>query len=228
MTDNLRRRYQMLLRVLSFGVQYATFFVVNSLGHQLFEELRLIVEEVERLAAAQESNSRGAREGTTNKSETRTDLTEEMEAVSDTARAMSLDTPGLEDKFRMPRGRPTDVELLSVARAFAADALPLKDEFIRYGLPADFLARLNAAIAAFEQAIDKQQTSRRSQVASTAGLPEAVERGVNKVRQLNAVVRNTFRDDPVKLAEWESASHTQRAPQTPDSATPQQPTPPTT
>jgi hypothetical protein len=223
MNDNLRRRYVMLLSVLSFGVQYAAFFAINSLGHQLFEELRAIVNEIEQLAAAKESNSRAAREGTTNREEARTDLREEMEDISDTARSMALVTPGLEDKFRIPRGKVSDVDLLNIARAFAKDALPLKDEFIRYGLPADFLERLNAGIAAFEQAIDKQQMSRRSKKSATAGLPEAVERGVNKVRQLNAVVRNTFRDDPVKLAEWESASHTQRAPQTPDSANPQQP-----
>ncbi|MBD0373210.1 MAG: hypothetical protein ICV60_20385 [Pyrinomonadaceae bacterium] len=214
MKDSLRRRYEMLLRVRDFGVQYATFFLANTLAHLLFIELGVIIGEIEQLAAAQQSNSRGAREGTTNRGESRTDLREEMEAMSATARAMAISTPGMEDKFRMPRGNCNDVDLLNAARAFAADALPLKDEFIRHEMPEDFLDRLNAAIVALEQAIDRQQRSRRSQVSSTSTLDDAVERGVNKVRQLDPIVRNKFRDDPGKLAEWENARHTTRAPLT--------------
>jgi hypothetical protein len=227
MNDNLRRRYEMLIRVRDYGAQYTASFPANTRGQELFTELGTVIDEIEQLAAAQESNSRSSREGTTNRGEARTDLREEMEAISETARAMALDTHGLEDKFRIPRGNANDVVLLNAARAFAADALPLKDEFIRYGLPADFLDRLNAAIAVFEQAIDSQQRSRRSQVSATTGLDDAIERGVNKVRQLDAVVRNKFRDDAAKLAEWENARHTRRAPQT--TTAPAQPaTPPTT
>jgi hypothetical protein len=45
------------------------------------------------------------------------------------------------------------------------------------------------------------------------------------VRQLDAVVRNKFRDDPVRLAEWESARHTTRTnvPPTTPEQTPTQP-----
>jgi hypothetical protein len=115
----------------------------------------------------------------------------------------------------------------SAARAFAADAVPLTAQFTRYGLPADFLDRLGEAIEALEQAIDTQQRSKRSQVSATAALDDVIECGVNKVRQLDAVVRNTFRDDPAKLAEWENARHTRRAPTT-ATPPPQPPATPTT
>ena len=226
MNDTLRRRYEMLLRVQDFGVQHADTFPVTSRGRELFTELNAIIAEIEEKAAAQSSNERGTREGTTNRGEARTDLREEMESISDTARAMAVDTSGLEDKFRMPRGRIPDVDLINTARAFAADALPLKDQFIRYGLPADFLDSLNAAIEAFEQAINEQQRSKRSQISATSALDDAVERGFNKVKQLDAVVRNTFRDDFVRLSEWESARHTERAPR-PSPAPDEQPPAPT-
>jgi hypothetical protein len=35
---------------------------------------------------------------------------------------------------------------------------------------------------------------------------------MNAVRELDAIVRNTFRDDPATLAEWTSARHIERAP----------------
>jgi hypothetical protein len=225
MNDNLRRRYEMLLRVKDYGVQHADSFPLNSLGQQLFMELEVIMGEIEQLAADQQSNERAEREGTTNRGEARTDLREDMEAISDTARAMAMDTPGLEDKFRMPRGRIPDVDLINIARAFAADAFPLKAEFIRHELPANFLEELNAHIEAFEQAIDRQQRSRRSRLSSTTGLDDAIERGGDKVPQLNAVVRNKFRDDPAKLAEWQSARHTTR---TPSAAPPSPTSPPST
>jgi hypothetical protein len=219
----------MLVRVRDFGVQYAASFPAGSRGHELFTELSPIVEEIEQLGTAQQSNSRGAREGTTNRGEARTDLREAMEAISETARSMALDTPGLEDKFRLPRGKINDVDLINTARAFASDALPLKDQFIRHEMPADFLDKLNAYIEAFEQAIDTQQRSQRSRVSATTGLDDAVERGVNKVRQLDAVVRNKFRDEVQSLTEWETARHTTRAPAAPAPSTqPPAPSTPTT
>jgi hypothetical protein len=228
MNDNLRRRYEMLLRVQNYGRQHADSFPVNSLGQELFMQLELITAEIGELAVAQQSNERGEREGTTNRGEARTDLHEDMEAISDTARAMALDAPGLEDKFRMPRSKINDVDLITMARTFAADALALKDEFIRHELPPTFLDQLNAHVDVFQQAIDGQQRSRRERASATAGLDDAVERGVNKVRQLDAVVRNKFRDDSARLAEWQSARHTERAPVAaqPPAPTPAPPAPP--
>lgn len=224
MNDTLRRRYEMLSRVRDFGVQHAASFPEGSRGQELFGELGTIIGEIEQQAAAQQSNSRSVREGTTNRGEARMNLREEMEAISRTARAMALDASGLEDKFRIPRGTITDVDLINTARAFATDAVPLQGEFIRYGLPADFLARLNNSIEAFQQTIDSQQRSRRSRASATAGLDDAIERGVNKVRQLDSVVRNKFDDNPSHLADWESASHTERTPRGNDTA--QTPAPP--
>lgn len=227
MNDNLRRRYEMLLRVQDFGRQHAASFPPSSLGSQLFLELEVIIGEIEQLASTQEARGRGSREGTTNRGEARMALREDLDTISDTARAMALSTAGLEDKFRLPRGRINDVDLLSIARAFAADALPLKDEFIRHEMPANFLDELNTHIAAFEQAIDKQQRSQRERVSAAEGLGDRVERGVNKVRQITPVVRNKFRDNPQTLSEWESASHVERAPASkPDK--PEEPNTPTT
>jgi hypothetical protein len=49
-------------------------------------------------------------------------------------------------------------------------------------------------------------------VAATVAVSDAAERGHNAVRELDAIVRNIFRDDPAALAEWESASHVERPP----------------
>ena len=117
------------------------------------------------------------------------------------------------------------MDFLNVARGFAADALPLKEQFIRNEMPANFLDELNAHITTFEQAIDEQQRRKRARVSATTGLDDSVERGVNIVRQLDAVVRNKFRDDRATLAAWENARRTERAPSS--TQTPAQPPAPT-
>ncbi|MDX6694418.1 MAG: hypothetical protein QOF02_2021 [Blastocatellia bacterium] len=121
-------------------------------------------------------------------------------------------TPGLEEKFRLPRGNANDQELLAAARACAADAVPLKAMFIEYGLPADFLEDLNDDIEAFEAAVAAQEAGRRERVTATAAIDEVIERGMQIVRRLDAIVRNVLRDQPAKLAAWESARHVERAP----------------
>ena len=135
-----------------------------------------------------------------------------------------MSTPGLEDKFRAPRN-VSDQALLTSARAFAADALPLAAEFKRRGLPDDFLEDLNADIEEFEQAINEKIRKRGAQVAATAAIDDALERGINIVRELDAIMRNRLRTEHATLAAWLSASHTERSPRR---GTPQTPSTPST
>ena len=101
---------------------------------------------------------------------------------------------------------------LAAARSFATDAEPLKAEFVRRGLADTFLDDLNAAVAEVEQSIQNKAQTSGTRVAARAGIDDAIERGMNVVRELDAVVRNTFRNDPAALAAWPSAGHVERAP----------------
>jgi hydrogenase maturation factor len=77
-----------------------------------------------------------------------------------------------------------------------------------------FLEDLEADIEALEEAITRQIESRGSHVESTAAIEDATERGISALRELDPIMRNTFADDPVKLAAWLSASRVERrAPQ---------------
>jgi hypothetical protein len=136
-------------------------------------------------------------------------LYEHLLAINVTARALALDTPGLETKFRMPRSG-TDQALLTVGRAFAANAVPLAGACQQHEMPANFIDELHAAIMALEEAISGRARNRDSRVAATASWEATVERGIKAVQRLNAIVRNKFRDDPAALAAWESASHVER------------------
>jgi hypothetical protein len=210
----------MLVRCGSFGTAEAVSFPATTLGGSLFAELNVVNAELDAHAARQSSAKNSAAEGTTSKGAARANLRDDLEAISRTARAIAEVTPGLEDKFRLPRGKVNNQELLASARAFVADALPLKATFIAYGMPADFLDDLNDDIKAFETAVGAQETGRRERVTATAAIDEAIERGMQIVRRLDAIVHNIFRDQPAKLAAWESARHVERAPKRAKKETP--------
>ncbi|HEV7906294.1 MAG TPA: hypothetical protein VGO96_20810 [Pyrinomonadaceae bacterium] len=213
MKDSDTRRYEAFLRVREFGTSHAAQFPPNSFGAEKFSALGEVIKGLDEHATTQVSGRSTARQGVTGKAAARDELRRDLEAITRTARSMAFDTPGLDDKFRLPR-EPKDQELLSAARAFAVAAQPLAAEFTRRGLPANFLADLASDIESFEQAISRKTVGRAAHVAATAAIDDLIEDGMKHLRQLDTVVRNIFADDPATLAGWTSASHVERAPRT--------------
>jgi hypothetical protein len=226
MKDTEVRRLEMLISVRMFVQKYKDAFPPDSRGAELLALLDDIITRLEAHATAQTSGKSTGKEGTKLRAAARAALQDQLEAISRTARVIALSIPGLEDKFRLPRN-VGDQALLAIARSFAQDAEPLKKEFTRRGLSENFLADLEASITALETAIDHKAQNRGTHVAATAAIDETTEAGINAVRELDVIVSNVFRRDPVVLAEWTSASHTASAPHhAKDEHTPAQPTQP--
>src|SRR6266404_2495167 len=229
MNDQQNRRREMFVRVQDFNLEHPGDFPPASVTAQLFTTLGSVITELDDNAAAKSSSDGTARQGTTTRSQAREALRDDLEAINRTARAMSDHVPGLDDKFRLPRGN-NDQNLLSAARAFADDATPLSAQFIAHELPADFLDDLNADIATFETSISSQSSGLGQRVAAGAAIDDLVEQGNAAVRKLDALVKNKYTNNPAVLAQWTSASHTERgphhsAPQTPPAQPPAPPTP---
>ena len=122
MNDLENRRHQTLVRVRDFGAAHSTDFGANSLGTQLFATVASIVRELDGHAASQASGVGAARQETATRAEARAALRDDLEAINRTARAMAEETPGINDKFRVPR-ETNDQAPLNAARAFATDAV---------------------------------------------------------------------------------------------------------
>ncbi len=211
MNDNENRKHQSYLRARDFGAAHASDFAPTSLGKQQLTTLATIITEIVDFAASEVTGVGHEREGTTTRREAREALREDLEAFRRTARVMAADIPGLDDKFRIPRNT-NDQHLLNAARAFAADAEPLAAQFIAHEMPADFLIKLNAHIAALETAISNQASGVGAHVSAGAGLDDAMDRADEVMRRLDAIMRNKYANTPAVLAEWLSASHIERAP----------------
>jgi hypothetical protein len=113
------------------------------------------------------------------------------------------------DRFRVP-SRLKDQDLLSLARSIAADAAPIRVEFVRRGLSANFIDNLLIHITDFEQAVDQMIQSEETRIAATAAIKDLVKAGMDVLRQLDPIMRNVFVDDPATLASWGSARHIER------------------
>lgn len=209
MTNEEIRRLDMFRRVRNFGTSHDPAFPAGSPARIQFDIVAGIVEELEGHSAAQSSGSSARRQSTAGKAVVRNALHEDMEILSRTARAMALDTPGLEERFRLPR-KANDHKLLETARAFLADATPLKAGFLHHYVPERVFQDLAANIAAFDEALNGQYAGNESSWSAVAAIDASIERGMDAVRRLDAMVRNRLGRDMSSLAAWESAKHIER------------------
>lgn len=214
MKDIERRGYEMLVRAEDYITARPADFPAESAAGILLISLREAIATIRAKASEQDSGLNIREEGTEMRSIAREQLRDQLEAICRTAAALAVagTTPGLENRFRMPRGN-NDQALINAARAAAQEAAPIAERFIGFGLSQNFIAELNTAITKFEEAINRQNTGRDTHVAATTAIDEALERGINIVRQLDAIVRNKYRDNPAQLSAWQSASHIERSPQ---------------
>lgn len=218
MKDTERRRLEMFIRVREFGQTNAAQFPSTSFAGEQFAALSTLINELETHTGAQASGMSASRQGSMSRAAARDELLQDLQAISRTVRPLERTMPGISDKFRVPHNQ-SDQAVLAAARAAALDALPLKAELIKRGLPADFLEDLQADIEQLEEAITRKAQGTETHVEATAAIDDLIERGMNAVRELDPIMRNTFANDPVKLAGWMSASHVERSRQraTPDS-----------
>jgi len=210
MDDVVRNQGTTLTRVHDFSGQHPALFPGAQLTGELMAIIDGVVEEWSLHATTHATSTSSARQGTVSKTAAREALYDDLKAINSLAHVMARKIPGLDDKFRMPRGG--DQAWLTAARAFVVDATPMKADFIRYGLPADFIDDLKADIAAFEQAITARNQSLEQKVASAAVIEDAIERGMQALRELDAIMRIILRDDVAMLNAWRTASHVERVP----------------
>ncbi|HJQ23276.1 MAG TPA: hypothetical protein VKA60_05130 [Blastocatellia bacterium] len=210
MNDIEKNQLATLARVRDFGAQNPTIFPAGQLTGELMAAISAAVDELTTHTTNQETSTGQARQGSENKATARAALRDDLEAINRAAHAMAFDTPGLIDKFRIPHG--SDHDLLTAARAFLAEATPMKSEFIRFGLPADFIDDLSADILAFEQATTARNQSLESRTASVTAIDETLAHGMKALKQLDLILSNVLRNDRAMLNAWLTASHVERIP----------------
>jgi hypothetical protein len=208
---NLRakRQYEMLRRVYAFGADHARQFPADTVGGRMFATVGKCVLDVARHDATRPAGRKGARGAATPRLVARRGLRQRLQAIRRTARALALDTPGFDSRFRLPRGNGSP-RLLAAARSVKAAAGESAGEFIAHGLPQTFLEDLATWIEQLDRAMRESRQSRVARRSAATGLRASLEAGFRAVRRLDAVVPNVLDDDPSSMGRWRTARHITR------------------
>lgn len=196
--------------VSAYGTKYATDFPAASLGGQQFALVTAAVTATSTLATTQVSGGEQVHASVLSKAAGRVHLHDDLLAITTASRTLVLlGNATIAGKFLMPHSNG-DQALLNTARAFAADAAAFSAALISVGLPADFIAHLNADITAFESAISAKGAGQVAQGGATGGIEDATHKAAIALHVLDTIVRNKYKADPTKLAEWVIASHVEK------------------
>ena len=95
-----------------------------------------------------------------------------------------------------------DLQLLTIAREFAAKAAPHVEPFAIHGVALDELPPL---IDAFDGALNERGMRRNEQVHVRGRIKASLERAMDAVDTLDVTVANHLRGDSATLAVWKAA-----------------------
>jgi len=198
MTNNQSIRYEMLLRVSKFGDDHQDVFPSTTLGGQTFA---VVTEAARELGAQAVSKASASHEGRSTRAQSREALTRQLEAMVRSARMIARDTAGFDARYRMPRPR-TDQALLTAGRVFIEATEPVKDRFIEFGMPVDFVASLKTLVDDFDTSLAALEVGRDGHTKARASIDAMLASGIEAVQKLDVIVTNHFQHDAVTMAVW--------------------------
>ena len=213
MNDRSRKRLRRGERVRDLIKSLTTVFLEGSKGAASITKIVQLIERAKALDTSFVTNAREFVNVSGAKGDARKELRDILRTIARTARTVGMDDPEVRGKFRIPKGSLSDQALLSTARSFVAEATPLKDSFVAYGLSADFADVFGQKIEAFEEHSVRHNTSKSARASDNAGVAAALDELDAEVERLDTIMRNTFADDPETLAAWDLARRVERLPQ---------------
>jgi hypothetical protein len=201
--------FEMLTRVVEFGEAHLDLFPKSTLAEKTFAQLGAALSNVSEHAGSQVTSRNSVHARTKVRDAAHHALRAQLRRLSDTARAIAIDTPGIDEQFRMPDRKRAQALLLG-AKAFADAAGPIKKEFIQHGIPNGFIDDLHEAANGLEAAIQEQASNKTKRVSTGKALNDNLAECLKLLIRLDAVVKNTLVDNELALAEWNTARRVRR------------------
>ncbi|HXU39495.1 MAG TPA: hypothetical protein VN937_24285 [Blastocatellia bacterium] len=196
----------LLTRIDRFGRTYVNYFVRTSFAGQQFAIVRASVDEIDRLRRKRRPIGLTTWPQILSRAVLKEILIREMNYIDMTAQAIAMHRQIPDDKFRTPWTRD-DAKILLAARVFAEDAIPLRDEFLKYCMRETFIDELRALADEFEEAIAARRQVTGARPCVEALIDDAMERGLLTARRLDVMMLNRFYDDNLGRNEWFMTSH---------------------
>lgn len=213
-------------RTTVFTDDHAVYFPADKAVGRDAAELKTIVATLAELDGTRESSDRFAHAVTTQMGGVFDSLMIDLVGMGRVARAHEDERPELTGKFHAPTTHSHD-KILSAARSalkILSEEPELVPLFVDYGMEDDFVADLQADIAAAETFNTKQDSHEGERHEDVLGIVALIARGVIILKKLDAYAKNRFANDAVLLGAWKTASHLEIRRVHPQAAQPVTPT----
>lgn len=184
-------------------------FPANGVARQRITALAALVVKIDELSSKQAQEKGAAKAATERKNASGDEIKRRMKEIRSTAVSVETVQPGISHHFNLPASQ-SEESWLEAARAFVATGTTFKQLFLSRAMPDDFLEGLTAAVENFESAVDAYNLHARNASAMTAMLEDACAQVLVIRRELDPIARNTYRNDPEKFTQWETASHLEK------------------
>ena len=152
--------------------------------------------------------------------------------IARTARSIDLEEPGFGTAYRLPLNRNEKLVKLHAdsllsrledrnapeseggdSPAQKAAKAALRARFVKYFLPASFVADLRADRDAIDEKNNARTSGNLTGLESTGEIEQILEAATADVTHLDAAMQNLYARNPGKLRAWLAASRVERAPQ---------------
>src|SRR4051812_13734949 len=137
---------QMLARVVDFAATHVDLFPKDSIAGEVLATLSGHVSKLFTHASEQVSGDGQVRTSSVSRLDARNALEVQLQLIEQVAQALNL------SNFFLPRRR-SEAAFIAAGEAFARDAEPLKEQFIKQGLPPAFIENLKTAVENLRRAM---------------------------------------------------------------------------
>ena len=194
-----KRRYEMLMRVRTFGTTYGQLFPEASLAQPTFAALASALDRIQAQQVAANTATVSASAART--SSAREVLLEQLTKIAATARVISETNADLGAHFKLADA--SNSQLLTTARGFLENAAPFADAFVAHGMVPTFLENLRASIDTFDRARRDRGTGADQRLTARASFHMAMADARAALRKLDVIVANHAGLDPAIREAWE-------------------------
>lgn len=137
-------------------------------------------------------------------------IAELLRMLAGIAKAASKEEPDLSVSVLRPNTGGSSLAFITRARSAQTAAVAHRELLEKYGLSATFVDDLAALLDQYDVALNEKNAGRAAHIGARAELKAVVTELVSVVRQLDAINRYRFRNQPELLAAWKSACSLRR------------------
>jgi hypothetical protein len=217
MNNRENRRYEMFVRVQTFGQTNAADFAAGSVAATNFTTVTQVITGLDNAKTTQKPGRDTAHEVLIDA------IRLDVENIARTAKVIDQDEPGFADNFRSPANfNPASwlttadkfIQQLAVQSgdtpAVQTAKAALVAKFVAHEMDANFVTHLQTDRAAVTADTTQRETKRETGVGSTATIGSLIGQGIKAVNTLSAIMHNKYAGQPDKMAAWQTASHVER------------------